>query len=1224
MMTGVIRVFDYAGNESFDVHFAGYWYSGYNWTNCSAWIDSQANVDRNFTVRWGSMTGYDGAGSRPFISIGSATTTWSYVKFSVINFEPGHSNAQAYKWDSGWEMDLSTTLPGSSLRDTSTTQSNNWARNGQDVYYGSGSGNVGIGTTNPGTLHGVTYGTTKLHVDGGTDRGQMIIEGDSFAGIVLSDNGTTANERVFATTVDGGKYAIKPLNDNGTSTAGGVAITALHNSNVGIGTTDPDTKLEVRTDSGAATANSYFRVTAGAQGAYGGISHFEGAYNDYGNVNQPNIVGKIDMASEVITPTDVGGTMKFFTKATGGTYATAPLERMRITSTGAISVGSTGTNYGTSGEVLISNGNGSPTWGAATSATEDGYYKIDDGLNFYLAFKEGSGTTVADVSGGRNNFVAGLGLDWSETGRFGYAQSFNGSNSYLSGTGPSSNITTFSAWVNNDGDGGIQNIVSGDYIMSYVSIYNNNFQMYDGVGWRNGGAVPANEWVHVAFSYDAAGTSGGLHKMYVNGVLGYSATAVGYTGVASYISKVGIYVSGIRYFNGEITAIQTWGRILGDLEILAVYNQTALNQNLSVLGNVGIGNSTSTINGKLEVQQTATTPALWAQTGGTTDAYTIADFRTGTNLPALAIKGDGNSTFGGTINVNTRQALKSSIWGYSSSYRTLILGSAGTDYQTDAVTIAFGVDVSANTSGSFTGNGSELIFRNVTRFKTQTTGLNAYQNPLTLYNGNVHLEGEVGIGTTTTTGGFNVNVPSGINGSYYNMSNADSGNYKYTNPGGRLLTSNGTNWAADGRDPILTLASDGNSNNANQIGYSVGLNLYSNTATDNTYSPLIAFSNLSNSGNYATMYAAIMGKKTGVGTDTNWSTGELQFFTSGPAASGSASYMSNIPEMVINSSGSVGIGTASPGSKLEIAAANTNQLGMLRITPGATAAYGLDVGLDPTYGDPVFSAIVNNVVTESFRIQRSTGNVAIKLASVPAYTLQVGGSFRAEGASTGQSVSFGGAGDFGIDAPGVGNGRFVVKHSSGFVGIGIPAPGRQLDVDGAIRGTEYNLTGNVGNPAGTAATIYDQQNVGLTLSAHNISFRNYNGTAMMESARLIHTSLTVAGDVIAYGSPSDVRLKENIKPIESALDKAMKLQGVTFDWKQKEDSILELKEDIGFIAQDVQKVVPELVRENEDGMLSMRHQGIAPILLEAIKELKAEIDLLKSKPCTCNKCNCNI
>ena len=112
--------------------------------------------------------------------------------------------------------------------------------------------------------------------------------------------------------------------------------------------------------------------------------------------------------------------------------------------------------------------------------------------------------------------------------------------------------------------------------------------------------------------------------------------------------------------------------------------------------------------------------------------------------------------------------------------------------------------------------------------------------------------------------------------------------------------------------------------------------------------------------------------------------------------------------------------------------------------------------------------------------------------------------------------------------------------------------------------------------------------------------------------------LEVTGDVIAYGSPSDKRLKENIKPIESALDKAMKLQGVTFDWKEKEDKILDIKEDIGFIAQDVQKVIPELVRVNQDGMLSMRHQGIAPILLEAIKELKQEIEELKL-----NKCNCN-
>ena len=141
---------------------------------------------------------------------------------------------------------------------------------------------------------------------------------------------------------------------------------------------------------------------------------------------------------------------------------------------------------------------------------------------------------------------------------------------------------------------------------------------------------------------------------------------------------------------------------------------------------------------------------------------------------------------------------------------------------------------------------------------------------------------------------------------------------------------------------------------------------------------------------------------------------------------------------------------------------------------------------------------------------------------------------------------------------------------------------------------------------------------GIAGSDHTYKWYNQssNGGVGYKMALATSGALTVSSDVVAYGSPSDKRLKENIKPIESALDKVSKLQGVTFDWK-KSDSILKIKQDIGFIAQDVQKVIPELVRENEDGMLSMRHQGIAPILLEAIKELKAEIEELKF-----NKCNC--
>ena len=152
MMTGVIRVFDYANNESFDVHFSGYWYgSGFSWTRCGAWIDSEAQTDRNFSVRFGRMTGGSGSADRAYIMIGEPASTWSYCKFSVINFNPGHSGTEAYKWNSGWSMDISATNPGTVIRTVANTQSNNWKRNGQDVYYAGGTGNVGIGTTSPST-----------------------------------------------------------------------------------------------------------------------------------------------------------------------------------------------------------------------------------------------------------------------------------------------------------------------------------------------------------------------------------------------------------------------------------------------------------------------------------------------------------------------------------------------------------------------------------------------------------------------------------------------------------------------------------------------------------------------------------------------------------------------------------------------------------------------------------------------------------------------------------------------------------------------------------------------------------------------------------------------------------------------------------------------------------------------------------------------------------------
>lgn len=56
-----------------------------------------------------------------------------------------------------------------------------------------------------------------------------------------------------------------------------------------------------------------------------------------------------------------------------------------------------------------------------------------------------------------------------------------------------------------------------------------------------------------------------------------------------------------------------------------------------------------------------------------------------------------------------------------------------------------------------------------------------------------------------------------------------------------------------------------------------------------------------------------------------------------------------------------------------------------------------------------------------------------------------------------------------------------------------------------------------------------------------------------------------------------------------------------------------IKDDIGFIAQEVQEIVPELVRKNDNGLLSLRDKGITALLVEAIKELKSQNDNLQSR-----------
>lgn len=88
---------------------------------------------------------------------------------------------------------------------------------------------------------------------------------------------------------------------------------------------------------------------------------------------------------------------------------------------------------------------------------------------------------------------------------------------------------------------------------------------------------------------------------------------------------------------------------------------------------------------------------------------------------------------------------------------------------------------------------------------------------------------------------------------------------------------------------------------------------------------------------------------------------------------------------------------------------------------------------------------------------------------------------------------------------------------------------------------------------------------------------------------------------------SDERLKENIKTIENAVDKVLSLRGVEFDFKDTK------KKQIGVIAQEIEKVIPEVVGENPDGYKGVQYGNLVGLLIEAIKEQQKQIEELKEK-----------
>jgi hypothetical protein len=104
-------------------------------------------------------------------------------------------------------------------------------------------------------------------------------------------------------------------------------------------------------------------------------------------------------------------------------------------------------------------------------------------------------------------------------------------------------------------------------------------------------------------------------------------------------------------------------------------------------------------------------------------------------------------------------------------------------------------------------------------------------------------------------------------------------------------------------------------------------------------------------------------------------------------------------------------------------------------------------------------------------------------------------------------------------------------------------------------------------------------------------------------------NMTMAGSITAN---SDRRIKTNIETIDGALDKVLKLRGVRFNKTEKGDPD---KKYIGVIAQEVEEILPEVVKKADDerGTLSVDYGNMVGLLIEAIKEQQKQIEELKAK-----------
>jgi hypothetical protein len=219
----------------------------------------------------------------------------------------------------------------------------------------------------------------------------------------------------------------------------------------------------------------------------------------------------------------------------------------------------------------------------------------------------------------------------------------------------------------------------------------------------------------------------------------------------------------------------------------------------------------------------------------------------------------------------------------------------------------------------------------------------------------------------------------------------------------------------------------------------------------------------------------------------------------------------------------------------------------------------------------------------------------------------------------------------------VGCSSCIVLGNQENVGIATPNPVNRLDIAGANAWDLVNSEGDVriGDPTyrlkiGVALGGGGAGAVGLmqygTNGGYNVMMLGSQGTGILylngNTGRMgVGTDnptqkLSVNGNICytgSIGACSDIRYKTNLRRIENPLQKVLSLNGFYYNWDRKKFPDMEFSDErqLGFSAQEVEKLFPEIVQTNDKGYKSVDYGRLTPVLVEAIKSQQEEIDLLK-------------